>query len=471
MERIAELQAELDALKSSTNSEGNRVSELETTAAAQGTILTDLGVTVADNTAAIATNAGGITTNAGGIAANTTAISALDGRVSATESGLADLTTNVIPGMQADIDDLEAEHSVLSGTVTGVAAVVDTHTTDLSNLEGEVDQNAGDILVNTGGLAAAVAADLQRQQEIQDALTQIALNDADILVLEGDVTQAGIDIDVIETYAEPFFDLTEVDASGNIVFEGTNVHIRSGSGATDDFGALTGLGNLVVGYDEPSTTIDPTYAPSDKSGSHNIVYGEGNSYPTYGGMVGGRLNAIEGDMATILAGARNTAEGNLSGIAGGHSNEARGDFSSINAGRYGIAQGEFTSIGGGESNLAIADYTSIQGGFDNSTTSSHAVVSGGRGNSAGGLYAAVAGGQDNLTSGTDAVVSGGYDNWAAGSDSYVAGGRGNQALGISSMIAGGYDNTAGMLMTLGGQDISMLGQCGQATTSYQCPAF
>jgi hypothetical protein len=36
----------------------------------------------------------------------------------------------------------------------------------------------------------------------------------------------------------------------NITFSGANIHIVSGSGRTDDNGNPTGLGNLIIGYDE-----------------------------------------------------------------------------------------------------------------------------------------------------------------------------------------------------------------------------
>jgi hypothetical protein len=36
----------------------------------------------------------------------------------------------------------------------------------------------------------------------------------------------------------------------NIIFSGVNIHIRSGSGSTDDGGNPRGLGNLIIGYDE-----------------------------------------------------------------------------------------------------------------------------------------------------------------------------------------------------------------------------
>jgi hypothetical protein len=43
----------------------------------------------------------------------------------------------------------------------------------------------------------------------------------------------------------------------NITFKGANIHIVSGSGSTNDNGTPTGLGNLIIGYDEdPKTYVD-----------------------------------------------------------------------------------------------------------------------------------------------------------------------------------------------------------------------
>jgi hypothetical protein len=45
----------------------------------------------------------------------------------------------------------------------------------------------------------------------------------------------------------------------NITFKGANIHIVSGSGFTDDNDNPTGLGNLIVGYDEPPGNLSGTY--------------------------------------------------------------------------------------------------------------------------------------------------------------------------------------------------------------------
>jgi hypothetical protein len=71
----------------------------------------------------------------------------------------------------------------------------------------------------------------------------------------------------------------------NIIFSGANIHIVSGSGATNDNGSPTGLGNLIIGYDEdPQSYSDSSPGddlplsplnPGDRGGSHNLVIGGG----------------------------------------------------------------------------------------------------------------------------------------------------------------------------------------------------
>lgn len=113
----------------------------------------------------------------------------------------------------------------------------------------------------------------------------------------------------------------------HVIFSGVNVHIRSGSGATGDGGTLTGLGNLIVGYNEA-----PQGLPSDPSmgqcpplvgprgGSHNIIGGVGNMFTSSGALVLGFQNTIGGLYATVHGGESNVACGFASSILGGRMN-------------------------------------------------------------------------------------------------------------------------------------------------------
>ena len=108
----------------------------------------------------------------------------------------------------------------------------------------------------------------------------------------------------------------------NIIFSGASTHIVSGSGRTDDngiYGTPTGLGNLIIWYDEdPGTYVDssPFYniplsplRPGDRGGSHNLVIGAANRFTkaAFSGLVVGTANSIDGYGASVSAGAGNTA--------------------------------------------------------------------------------------------------------------------------------------------------------------------
>jgi hypothetical protein len=125
----------------------------------------------------------------------------------------------------------------------------------------------------------------------------------------------------------------------NIFFTGANVHIVDGSGATDDNGgALSGLGNLIVGYDEGA---------SPATGSHNIVCGWDNSFSGDGGLVVGTMNSISGAFATVSGGFGNIASNYGASVSGGSGNTASGWGASVSGGAENTAGGSYTSVSGG----------------------------------------------------------------------------------------------------------------------------
>jgi chaperonin cofactor prefoldin len=131
----------------------------------------------------------------------------------------------------------------------------------------------------------------------------------------------------------------------NIVFSGVNIHIVSGSGSTDDNlskgESLTGLGNLIIGYNEdpgdPALRFSGTsLGPGDRGGSHNLVIGRGHTFTkaAFGGLVVGEVNKISNSEASILGGGNNIASGVASVVVGGIGNAASGVASSILGGTY-----------------------------------------------------------------------------------------------------------------------------------------
>jgi hypothetical protein len=232
----------------------------------------------------------------------------------------------------------------------------------------------------------------------------------------------------------------------NIVISGANVHIESGSGTTTD---STGLGNLVIGYDEDglaASTID-----SNRTGSHNLVVGPDHEFTASGGAVFGFGNFISSDGASVTGGDCNAAGGTA--LPAGLSNcfNANSGIDSVSGGELNTSNGSGSSVTGGESNTASSQDASVSGGAFNNSSAAETSVSGGLQNTASATAASVSGGDANTASGIQSNVSGGVSNSASIDNSNVSGGSGNTASGHQANVSGGESNTAS------GDDSSILG--------------
>jgi hypothetical protein len=175
----------------------------------------------------------------------------------------------------------------------------------------------------------------------------------------------------------------------NVVFDKCNVYIRNGSGKTD--GAVNGLGNLIIGYNES------TGENLKRTGSHNLVIGPEHAYASFGGLVVGRENTISAPYASVTGGRLNTASGLGASVSGGNVNTASKAFASVSGGKSNDAKGLNASVSGGTSNSAEGDFSSVTGGSDNTASGFAASISGGSGNMASGNYTSVSGGKRRET--------------------------------------------------------------------------
>lgn len=210
---------------------------------------------------------------------------------------------------------------------------------------------------------------------------------ADVEALQATVNAQRAILDYFE-FTE-IFDQSTGDYLPTVRITGANLQIVNGQGSTSD---IDGTGNLIVGYNELSgeyrcslgdhtdetscTTAGHIWSNSHRSGSHNLVTGEGNNYSQYGGLVAGRLNTINGIHASVSGGYGNTAGALYSSVSGGLGNTASGDYSSVSGGYVSTASGA---------------YSSVSGGYLNTASNWSSSVSGGNGRSATGLYDWVAG--------------------------------------------------------------------------------
>ncbi len=161
---------------------------------------------------------------------------------------------------------------------------------------------------------------LQAMQSLQNQVTTL---DGKVLTLDGKVTTLDGKTLMAETKMsdlekkmipglEKYVSVNTNDMNGvkgpHIVFRGVNVHVQSGADTTAD--TTSGLGNLIIGYNEA--------APAQvRTGSHNLVGGSQNGFSSYGGLVFGVGNKITGTYASVVGGENNTASGISSAVLGG----------------------------------------------------------------------------------------------------------------------------------------------------------
>ncbi len=133
----------------------------------------------------------------------------------------------------------------------------------------------------------------------------------------------------------------------HIIITGANLHIRSGEGVTN--GADTGVGNVVVGYnEEPGGGL----SAGDREGTHNLIVGPQHKYLSFGGFLAGLTNTASGFYASVRGGSNNTASGAAASVSGGNGNTASSFHASVSGGRNNTASGQTASVSGGASRTA-----------------------------------------------------------------------------------------------------------------------
>jgi trimeric autotransporter adhesin len=154
-----------------------------------------------------------------------------------------------------------------------------------------------------------------------------------------------------------------------VFITGANLHLVNGLGHTDCGSeeepipnCPNGLGNLIVGYNEPRPVgVSP---PDMRTGSHNIVVGQEQNFSRFGGIVVGFRNEISGEFASITGGESNVASGRVSSVIGGRDNTASGDLSSVSGGDFNTASGPGASVSGGVFGRAVGLLASVSGGSE-----------------------------------------------------------------------------------------------------------
>lgn len=250
-------------------------------------------------------------------------------------------------------------------------------------------------------VSALSAALTQAQSDISTLKSENVSLKNDITALQANpVVQMGVP----DNSGHRILDLVSDPNNDNVMtarFSGVNVQVVNGLGSTN---TINGVGNLIVGYDEPRDSGDffcsigpfntqadceahsGTWELNDKGGSHNLVVGRANAYAGVGGVVFGDHNAINSSYAVVTAGLYNIASGVDASVSGGNGNRAQGYLSSVTGGQSNYATGYATSVTGGSNNFARGQRATVTGGYLGNATGDWATVGGGQGNTASAQY-------------------------------------------------------------------------------------
>ena len=219
-----------------------------------------------------------------------------------------------------------------------------------------------DIAALEAQVAALQSAALQGQVNTQQG--QITTLQGQVSTLQSQLTAAK-SVLALARFVSVDLGLENGVIGPHITFTGANIHIVSGIGATNDNGNPSGLGNLIIGYDEvPLVGDGPPLSPGDRGGSHNLIIGRENRFTklAFGGLVTGRLNTVSAEGATVSGGFSNTASGLFSSVSGGLGNTASGNNASVSGGVNNTASSFEASVSGGESNVAGGINSVVIGG-------------------------------------------------------------------------------------------------------------
>ena len=250
---------------------------------------------------------------------------------------------------------------------------------------------AGTLDLQAQDVAASKKACKPTSTSARCLLTAITALQAQVTTLQGQVTTLTSQVSSLQTtltavennHALALGRYVSVDSSAenglkgpHIIFSGANVHIESGSGSTVD---SSGLGNLVIGYNEDSRAA--SIIDGNRSGSHNLVVGPQHEFTSSGSVVFGYANFTSANYASVSGGEVNTASGEMSSVSGGVANDASGELSSVSAGDSNVASGKLSSVSGGELNTASGMVSSVSGGNENAASGFGSSILGGDGES------------------------------------------------------------------------------------------
>ena len=272
----------------------------------------------------------------------------------------------------------------VNGNFTAVQTAVDDNDTRIAALEAALATLQADLVSANADITSLQSTVTSQSSDIASLQSTVTSQSSDIASLQSDLIAVNNTIATLQSNSVLDLDgnlIFVLDANGNPTAQFTGVNVQVINGVSQ--GTINGLGNLIVGYNANTTQgsavcsdgqfVDQTscetagniWALNHKTGSHNLVGGNNNSYSHVGGLVFGIQNKITRGHSSVTGGSRNNAIGRWSTVSGGYGNRATGDRSHVGGGFGNEARGLISNVSGGEQNKAFGQFSSVLGGFNN----------------------------------------------------------------------------------------------------------
>lgn len=295
------------------------------------------------------------------------------------------------------------------------------------------------------GFLAQFGQDFQPAPVLIDSVDLLSV----IQMMQAQITALQSQVATLEASAVPGLgDYVSVDDSAHTVLvNGANLQVVNGLG-TDL--SQNGLGNIIGGYNTPVNVSELL----ERTGSHNIIVGQGQRYTGNCNLIGGQDNLASGTWGIVL-GTQNDLGGIRNVMIGGSNNQANGAVNLVLGGAGNNIDGEHNVVLGGLGNVADGDYNVAVGGENNIANSSSArnVIIGGYDNTTVSTFNSVVLGGDNNTIGSSegqssvSVIVGGQYNQILenGRNGFIGGGTGNQILAGGQELTNSFGNSRTIL--------------------------
>ena len=305
-----------------------------------------------------------------------------DVRLNGTELELADLSSR-LSAMQTDMEtadaSLEADILALQATDSTLSSSIEDSVSGLPALSDRISTVETNDEVQSSRLAVF-------DVTISEMESDIAANRSDVESVASRTTSTEAEIADIDDHverAEQLLTYVSVNDTGDVTFTGTNVLIQNGSEETT---MANEKGNLIIGYNATSS------GGLERTGSHNLIIGDGHSFTSTGGLITGDGNTLSGANSAIIAGSGHTVSGAtasaISGAnntvlqtgavaAGGQFNTLSGAWSAAIAGTLHDISGHYSAVLGGHTGTISGERGALVGGYLGQVTANQATVLGG----------------------------------------------------------------------------------------------